>query len=127
MRVALQSEKSPSSTPLLALFVLLFVACSVVVAGRAPIRAGDDVPSWLRQAASTPHPPYENRVPAVVLHSEQSVKVDEDGRVTTTERRALKVLSGEGQETGFCAGILPDRHRQSARYQSLARFVHPNR
>jgi transglutaminase-like putative cysteine protease len=82
--------------------VLLFVTSSIALAsGRRPILSGDDVPSWLRQAASTPHPTYENKVSAVTLLSEQSVRVDEDGRVTTTERRAVKILSGEGRRRAF--------------------------
>ncbi|HWC77913.1 MAG TPA: DUF3857 domain-containing transglutaminase family protein, partial [Blastocatellia bacterium] len=66
-------------------------------AGAEPAAAGDDVPSWLRQAAAATHPPYDKWVPAVVLHSEQSVKVEEDGRVTTVERFAVKILSNEGR------------------------------
>ena len=60
--------------------------------------AGDDVPPWLKQAASTNAPPYNNQVPAAVLFDEQRVAVAEDGRITTTSMRAVRVLNREGRE-----------------------------
>lgn len=63
-----------------------------------PAWAGDDAPQWLRTSASTSAPPYAKKVPAVVLFTEQQDKVDEDGRVTTTERHAVRILTGEGRE-----------------------------
>ncbi|HEX5732740.1 MAG TPA: DUF3857 domain-containing protein [Blastocatellia bacterium] len=63
-----------------------------------PARAGDDVPQWLRTCASTSAPAYAKKVPAVVLFTEQQDKVDDDGRVTTTERYAVRILTGEGRD-----------------------------
>src|SRR6185369_12492288 len=59
---------------------------------------GDDVPGWLRQAAATNTASgYEKIVPAVVLLSERDVRVEEDGKITTTERLAVKILTNEGR------------------------------
>lgn len=61
-------------------------------------QAGDDVPAWLRQAAaSNPAPGYAKIVPAVVLLSERDIRVEEDGKTTTTERLAVKILTNEGR------------------------------
>lgn len=70
--------------------------CALALIG-AKVRAGDDVPSWLRSAASTATGAYSKNVPAVVLLSERDIRVEDDGKVTTTERRAVKVLSNEGR------------------------------
>src|SRR2546423_13742024 len=59
--------------------------------------AGDDLPQWLRQAAATSLPSYGKEVPAVVLLNEQSVKVEEDGRVITLQRSAVRILTREGR------------------------------
>ncbi|HLG16275.1 MAG TPA: DUF3857 domain-containing protein [Blastocatellia bacterium] len=63
--------------------------------------AGDDAPSWLRQAAASQAPSYDKNVPAVVLLDEESVRVEEDGRVTTIERGAMRILTREGR--GYAA------------------------
>lgn len=57
----------------------------------------DDPPAWLRQAASASVPGYEKDVPAVVLHQEQLVSLSSDGKLTTTENFAVKLLSREGR------------------------------
>lgn len=67
-------------------------------------RAADDPPQWLRSAASSAAPSYDKTVPAVVLLNERNVKVDEDGKVTTTERHAMKVLTNEGRDEAI-AGV----------------------
>jgi transglutaminase-like putative cysteine protease len=74
-------------------FGLLFFSCAKV---RHPALARDDAPAWLRPLASAGVPAYDKKVPAVVLLNEQSVKVDDDGRVTTVERYAVRVLTKEG-------------------------------
>lgn len=57
----------------------------------------DDAPSWLRQAASMNTPTYEKDVPAVVLHDEQSVTLNNDGKLITTTNYAVKILLREGK------------------------------
>ena len=63
-----------------------------------PAWAGDDAPEWLRSAASATAPAYAKKVPAVVLFTEQQDRVEEDGRVTTTERYAVRILTTEGRD-----------------------------
>src|SRR5689334_16057768 len=59
--------------------------------------AGDDVPAWVRQAVSTRAPAYGKKIPAVVLLNEKSIKVEEDGKVTTSKRYAIRILTNEGK------------------------------
>ncbi|MBC7932534.1 MAG: DUF3857 domain-containing protein, partial [Rubrivivax sp.] len=59
--------------------------------------AGDDVPAWLRQAAASSAPTYEKDVPAVVLHDESIVTIGDDGRITTVNTFAVRVLTREGR------------------------------
>jgi transglutaminase-like putative cysteine protease len=80
-------------------FVLpVFVLCCVGSAS-----AADDPPQWLRQAASVVPTNYAKNVPAVVLLVEQNVRVDEDGKVTTNQRRVVKILSKEGRSEAKAA------------------------
>jgi Domain of Unknown Function with PDB structure (DUF3857) len=69
----------------------LLVAIAVVPA------LADDPPSWMRQASSMAVPGYDKDVPAVVLHDEQMVSLNSDGKLTTTENFAVKLLSREGR------------------------------
>ncbi|MBL8150217.1 MAG: DUF3857 domain-containing protein [Blastocatellia bacterium] len=59
--------------------------------------ASDEPPAWLQQAATFGKNFENSRVPAVVLLKEQTVVVNEDGKQTTTERYAVKVLIKEGR------------------------------
>ncbi len=54
-------------------------------------------PAWVRQAMTHPVPSYEKDVPAVVLHEEQSVSLGSDGKLVTTENRAVRLLNNEGR------------------------------
>ncbi len=65
--------------------------------------AGDDVPAWLRQAASASAPAYAKDVPAVVLQDESTITVGEDGRVTTVSTYALCILTREGRGAAVAA------------------------
>ena len=73
------------------------LSCITFVAAASPAPAGDEAPPWLRQAASLSPPAYDKKVPAVVLLDEGNMKVEEDGRVTTTARFAVKILTTEGR------------------------------
>jgi hypothetical protein len=77
---------------LLLLFVLLL---SMAATARA---STDEAPPWLQQAAKLSVPTYEKDVPAVVLHDERRVTVNEDGRVTTVSTYAVRILLREGRE-----------------------------
>lgn len=65
------------------------------------IALADDAPSWLKHASSLPVPGYEKDVPAVVLQDEQQVSLSNDGKLTTTENFAVRVLSREGKRTAI--------------------------
>ena len=59
--------------------------------------AGDDAPSWLREFSTTNVPAFPAKVPAVVLLAETAITVEDNGRVTTSERKGIKVLTREGR------------------------------
>lgn len=69
---------------------ILFLSVSVLAVDNAP-------PSWMRQAASSSVPSYEKNIKAVVLHNEQQTVLTSDGRLVTTENRAVKILTREGR------------------------------
>jgi hypothetical protein len=74
---------------------LCFVLTVLAIPGYA---AGDDAPQWLMQAAAMKAPTYNKDVPAVVLQNEESVTVNDDGRVTTVSTYAVRILTREGRE-----------------------------
>ena len=69
--------------------------------GFALLLCGDisaqSVPNWMRQAASGGVPTYEKNIKAVVLHNEQQLTLGSDGKLVTTENRAIKILTREGR------------------------------
>lgn len=75
---------------LLGLSLLMFCAA-------AGVRAGDEAPAWLQQAAKVSVPEYEKDLPAVVLQREQHVTVSEDGRIITSTLFAVRILIREGR------------------------------
>ena len=72
------------------LSVLTFLTCTTAF-------AGDEVPAWLRQAASVSVPTYDKETVAVTLHDEARVTVDESGKVTTITTHAVRILSRDGR------------------------------
>jgi uncharacterized protein DUF3857/transglutaminase superfamily protein len=60
--------------------------------------AADEMPPWLREFSTSKAPAYDSKVPAVVLLEEENVTVDESGRVTTTDRKAIRILTREGRK-----------------------------
>jgi hypothetical protein len=79
------------------LFHRLMIAGFSLLMMSTPAFAGDEAPDWLKQASSSSAPVYGKEVPAVVLLNERTVKIDEDGKVTTLERYAVRILSIEGR------------------------------
>lgn len=77
--------------------LLLFAAAAFLLAlGASEARAGDEVPAWLKQAASSPAPAQEKDVPGVVVNDEATVTVAEDGRITTVTTYAVRMLTRAG-------------------------------
>ncbi len=70
-----------------------------------PTFAGDEVPAWLRQAASISVPTYDKEVSAVTLHDEARVTVDETGKVVTVTTHAVRILSRDGRGEAFARTI----------------------
>jgi transglutaminase-like putative cysteine protease len=79
------------------LLLRLMVGCFLVCVISAPVFAADEAPDWLKQASLAKSPVYGKDVPAVVLLSERTVTVGDDGKVTTFERYAVRILSIEGR------------------------------
>src|SRR5260370_16022183 len=79
--------------------------CFLIVALAGSAFAGDDLPNWLRELSSAKTAPYPSKVPAVVLLDEESVTVDDNGRVTTSNRKAIKVLTREGRKDGVASKV----------------------
>ncbi len=86
--------------------ILRFFACcglALTMTAGAAFAKDDDAPAWLRQAAAKRATAYDKEVPAVVLHDEDQVTVTNDGRVTTTTRFAVRVLTRNGREAARAA------------------------
>ncbi len=67
---------------------------------------GDNsLPNWLRQAAAANPPTYAKDVPAVVLYNEQQVTLGSDGKLTTIENYAVKILVREGKPTAVATAF----------------------
>jgi hypothetical protein len=92
---------------ILGLLGVALISGVALVAAASPASVAEEAPPWLTLAASARTPAYDNKVPAVVLVDEGNSKVEEDGRVTTTSRYAVRILTNEG------------RHRAIARVSYL--------
>lgn len=81
--------RSPHKSALAVFAAVCFLAVAGMSQGKAP--------DWLRQAAAMPLPSYDKDVHAVVLHNEEVITVDSSGRLTTTERRAVRITQKDGK------------------------------
>ncbi len=61
-------------------------------------RGADKAPQWLTEIATRELPKYDSDVPAAVLFHEQLVTVSTEGTVTTSVRKAVKILARSGRE-----------------------------
>jgi hypothetical protein len=61
------------------------------------------IPDWLRQAAQTAIPAYQDDPDAVVLLDERLTSVSPAGEVRTSYRKAYKILRPSGQKQGIVA------------------------
>ena len=79
------------------LFRLLTLSVLLAACAAPSLAFGDEPPAWLKQAAATTAPVYDKQVPAVILHDEGQMTVASDGRVTTVNTFAVRVLTREGR------------------------------
>ena len=68
----------------------------VGVLGMAVPTHAADLPGWLAEASKQSSPALEAGADAVVLHDEESVTVQSDGRILTKRRYAVRVLNKDG-------------------------------
>lgn len=73
-------------------------AALVLACLSSPCLAAERPPSWLTELASSQVPEYDSEVGAVVLLDEKTVTVEPDGKVTTSVRKAIKILTREGRQ-----------------------------
>ncbi|MFN0087102.1 MAG: DUF3857 domain-containing transglutaminase family protein [Blastocatellia bacterium] len=57
----------------------------------------DEPPAWFRQAAAAPVPAYGKEVHAVALIDESRKTVEEDGRITSINQYAVRLLTRQGR------------------------------
>ncbi len=81
------------------LYRSMLICLTLVVLAAPALAVGDDIPTWLQQAAAVKTPAYDKDVPAVVLHHEQVVEVESDNRIKTTTSYAVRILTREGRGT----------------------------
>lgn len=65
------------------------------------VMASDDAPGWLREVTTHKTPAYLPKVPAVALIREMTITIGENGRVISSVRNALKVLTREGRGQAY--------------------------
>src|SRR5260370_33655109 len=89
---------------------LLGICClAVLTASSIYASPGDDVPSWLQQAANVKISAYDKDVPAVVLVDDGTSNIDADGRVSKVYNFAIRSLQREGREYAVGhVGYIPD-------------------
>jgi hypothetical protein len=69
------------------------------------VSMADDVPSWLSQTATSSLPTVDKDVPAIVLHNEKIVSINNDGKIITTTNYAVKILLKEGRELAMAHAL----------------------
>jgi hypothetical protein len=86
-------QKISTGRALFQIFLLLSFAAACF--------AGDDAPGWLHQAASIKPPTYDGDVKAVALYKEDNVTLDDGGKLITTEKCAIRILTREGRSRAY--------------------------
>jgi hypothetical protein len=85
--------------------VLVISSLLVLFFSAGAVRAGDEAPPWLQQAAQKQTPPFQiKNVPALILHHEQVRNVNDEGKVTVTTYFAIRLLLREGRARAL-AGV----------------------
>jgi hypothetical protein len=60
-------------------------------------RANSDAPAWMHTAAARPLPTYDEKTDAVIIYAENLLTVQSNGKIRSTERRAIKILRPGGR------------------------------
>ena len=81
------------------IYLKVTVLCGflLLAAGATFASPSDEAPQWLQQAAGIKVPVYDKEVPAVVLRRNQDIVVSDDGRLTTTNTYAVRILTRDGR------------------------------
>ena len=89
-----------------------------------PCVGAEEAPRWLTELASRTAPNYDSDVRAVVLLHEKTATVSPDGKVTTSVRKAVKILTRDGQREARAAVVY---RTDSGRVRSLRAWtVYPS-
>jgi hypothetical protein len=75
---------------------IICIIAAVLASGFVSAK-GDDAPAWLKLAVAVNTPAFDKKVRAVVLHDESRKTVEEDGRITTVNYYAVRILAREGR------------------------------
>ena len=104
----------------------LLTICSLIFfAFCINILADDPVPGWMQEASKRATPSYEVKdVPAVVLHDEQTVTLDNDGKLTIVTNYALRVIVREGRD--YATAFVPYLQSASKVKEIKAWLIRPN-
>ena len=74
--------------------------------------AGDTAPPWLQQASTIKPPAYEKTVKAVVLDDEESVMLDSSGKLITTDKYAVRILTKEGKKEAVAVAFYLSKYSE---------------
>ncbi|MBS1812981.1 MAG: DUF3857 domain-containing protein [Acidobacteria bacterium] len=85
----------------------LMLKCCLALLLLSQMGFADEVPAWLRQAASVNCGPIEKHIPAIVLWDEARVKVESDGRIKTVRYYALRINNREGRPFAVASEAYP--------------------
>jgi len=78
--------------------------CLLTVVAANPSLA-QDVPQWVKQAATNTLPAFGPKTTAATLLSEERVNVESDGRIVTTTRHAIRLLSREAARRAVARAV----------------------
>ncbi len=90
-------------------FSLVFCLFAITAVGGG---VDDDAPAWLKQAAQIRASQYDKDVEAVVLHHEQNVTLGSNGKLTTVDRYAVRILTREGKREAAAAAFYLSKFSQ---------------
>ncbi len=77
-----------------------FLAAVCFLVG-APRTLAGDAPAWMHALANAPLPAHDEKTDAVLLYSENILRVQANGKMKVVERRAYHILRPGGKEVGL--------------------------